>query len=147
MDSSLSDEYDDLARRAEARAPDDRMRDSVLRTARRFAPLGFVMVVFVIVVAVVGRRMPSDDDASTTADGLMSGTMPSDVDGGDNVAMERRATSAFLSSNWPLVHRGPYFRSPSVVRAQQPSGGRGGGHGQRPSARSRQKDTRLCHLP
>ena len=68
MDSSSSNEYDDLARRAEARAPDERMRDSVLRTARRFAPLGFVVVVVVIVVAVVGRRMPSDDDASTTAD-------------------------------------------------------------------------------
>ena len=68
MDSSSSNKYDDLARRAEARAPDERMRDSVLRTASRFAPLGFVVVVVVIVVAVVGRRMPSDDDASTTAD-------------------------------------------------------------------------------
>ena len=81
------------------------------------------------------------------ADGLMPGTMPSDVDGGDNVAMEHCATSAFLSSNWPLVHWGPYLRSPSVVRAQQPSSGRGGGHGQRPSARLHQKDTRLCPLP
>ncbi len=121
MDSSLSNEYDELASRAEARAPDNRMRDSVLRTAGRFAP--FIVVVVVIVVAFVGRRMPSDNDASTTTDGLMSGTMPSDVDGRDNVAMRQGAMSVFSSSNRPLVHRGPYFRSPSVVRAQQPSGG------------------------
>ena len=37
---------------------------------------------------------------------MMSGTMPSDVDGGDNATMEHRATSAFLSSNKRLAGAG-----------------------------------------